>query len=202
MSLWSRFLLTKWLWWAKQVSFCCFPLKYWIFPCLGLRRLIIKSNAAAVGQPVYNLTISGYFITYSYDNIGQEITWCWFSLELKGLLAIFVGWYSGVVEIDNGSSAILLSWVSDTSKSTFPVSLDNREISVNFEQVGSSFLLDENGESRSCSGSDGISCSCSFSYCRLLLSNGGSFLNIFFPSGGSFLEVGAFLLATTWASSS
>ena len=63
------------------------------------------------------------------------------------LLAIVVGLCSGVVEIDNGSSAILLSWVSDISKSTFPISLDNRETSVNFEQVGSSTLFDENGES-------------------------------------------------------
>ena len=33
------------------------------------------------------------------------------------------------------------------SKSTFPISLDNREISPNVEQLGSSILLDENGES-------------------------------------------------------
>ena len=33
------------------------------------------------------------------------------------------------------------------SKSTFPISLDNREISPNVEQFGSSILLDENGES-------------------------------------------------------
>ena len=33
------------------------------------------------------------------------------------------------------------------SKLTFPISLDNREISPNVEQFGSSILLDENGES-------------------------------------------------------
>ena len=59
-------------------------------------------------------------------------------MELEGLLAI-------AVEIDDGSSAIVLSWVSDISKSTFPVSLDNRETPVNLEQVGCSTLLDENG---------------------------------------------------------
>ena len=63
------------------------------------------------------------------------------SLELEGLLVVVVvGSCTGVVEIDNGSSAILLSWVSDISKSTFPISLDNRETSANVEQVGSSNL--------------------------------------------------------------
>lgn len=33
------------------------------------------------------------------------------------------------------------------SKLTFPISLDNREISPNVEQFGCSILLDENGES-------------------------------------------------------
>ena len=33
------------------------------------------------------------------------------------------------------------------SKLTFPISLDNREISPNVEQFGSSILFDENGES-------------------------------------------------------
>ena len=51
-----------------------FPLKYWIFPCLGLRRLTIKSKTAAIGQPVYDLTIFGYFFTYFHDNLGQETT--------------------------------------------------------------------------------------------------------------------------------
>ena len=124
-------------------------------------------------------------------------------MELGELLAIVVGsWCSGVVETDNGSSAILLSWVSDSSKSTFPVSLNNIETSVNVEQVGSSSLLDENGESRKCSRSDGISCSCFFSGCDFLVSNAGSFLNIFYLAGGSFLEVRAFLLTPTLASSS
>ena len=82
------------------------------------------------------------------------------------------------------------------------ISLDNRETSANVEQVGSSTLLDENGESGRCSGSDGISCNCSFSGCDFLVSNAGSFLNIFFLAGGSFLEVGAFLLTPTLASSS
>ena len=59
--------------WYLFVVSISFPLKYWIFPCLGLRRLIIKSNAAAVGKPVYNLTIFGYFFTYFYDNLGQDI---------------------------------------------------------------------------------------------------------------------------------
>ena len=60
--------------WYLAVVSISFPLKYWIVPCLGLRRLTIKSNAAAVGQPVYNLTIFGYFLTYFHDNLGQEIT--------------------------------------------------------------------------------------------------------------------------------
>ena len=46
-----------------------------------------------------------------------------------------------------GSFAILLSWVSDISTSTLPISLDNRETSPNVEQVGSSTLLHENRES-------------------------------------------------------
>ena len=158
------------------------------------------SNAAAVGQPVYNLTIFGYFFTYFHDDLGQEITWC--SLELEGLLAIDVGSWSSVVEIDNGFSAILLFWVSDSSKSTFPVSLDNRETTANVEQVVSSTLLDENGESGRCSRSDGVCCSCSFSGCDFLVSNAGSFLNIFFLAGGYFLEDEAFLLTRTLASSS
>ena len=95
-----------------------------------------------------------------HDNLGQEITWCWWSLE--GLLVV-VGSCSGVVEIDNGSSTNFLSWVSDISNSTFPILLDNRETSENVEQVGSSTLLDENSERGWCSGFDGISCTCSFS---------------------------------------
>ena len=74
--------------WYLVVSIS-FPLKYWIFPFLGLRRLIIKSNAAAVGQPVYNLIIFGYFFTYFHDNLGQEITcnihWSW-----RGYLLFFL----------------------------------------------------------------------------------------------------------------
>ena len=61
----------NWYFFVVSISF---SLKYWVFPCLGLRRLIIKSNSSAVGQPVYNLTIFGYFFTYFYDNLGQEIT--------------------------------------------------------------------------------------------------------------------------------
>ena len=101
-------------------------------------------------------------------------------MDLEGLLAIAVGLCSGVVEIDSGSAAIFLSWVSDISKSTFLVSLDNRETSANFDQVGSSTLVDENGESGTCSGSYGISYSCFFSGCDFLVSNAGSFLNISF----------------------
>ena len=67
-------------------------------------------------------------------------------MELEELLVIVVGSCSGVVEIDNSSSANLLSWVSDISKSPFPILLDNRETSANVEQVGSSTRLDENGE--------------------------------------------------------
>ena len=39
-------------------------------------------------------------------------------MELEGLLVIVGGSCSGVVEIDNDSSAKLLYWVSDISKST------------------------------------------------------------------------------------
>lgn len=53
-----------------------------------------------------------------------------------------------VAEIDNGSPAILLSSVFDVSKSTFPISLDERQTSPNFKQVRSSTLLDENGQRR------------------------------------------------------
>ena len=158
------------------------------------------SNVTEVGQPVYNLRIFGYFFIYFHDNLREEVTWC--SLDLEGLLAIDVGsWSSGVVEIDNGFSAILLFRVSDTSKSTFPVSLDNRETSANVEKVGFSTLLDQNREGGRCSGCDGISCSCSFSGCNFLVSIAGSFFNIFFLAGGSFLEVGSFLLTLTLASS-
>ena len=41
-----------------------------------LKTIDNKSNVAAVGQPVYNLTISGYFFRYFHDNLGQEITSC------------------------------------------------------------------------------------------------------------------------------
>lgn len=62
-------------------------------------------------------------------------------------LVIVVGSYSGVVEFDNVSSAILLSCVSDISNLTFSISLENRKTSTNVEQVGSLTLLDEIGES-------------------------------------------------------
>ena len=110
-----------------------------------LKMMIVKAKAAAVGLPVYKLTIFGYFLTYFLDNLGQEITWCWCLLKLEGLLV--AGSCNGVVEIDNGSSANFSDWVSDILKSTFPISLDNRETSANVEKVGSSTLLDENGES-------------------------------------------------------
>ena len=116
-----------------------------------LKMMIVKAKAAAVGLPVYKLTIFGYFLTYFLDNLGQEITWCWCSLKLEGLLV--AGSCNGVVEIDNGSSANFSDWVSDILKSTFPISLDNRETSANVEKVGSSTLLDENGESVWCNGS-------------------------------------------------
>ena len=63
--------------WYLFVVSISFPLKHWIFQCLGLRWLIIKSKVAAIGQPVYNLTIFGYFFPHFHDNLGQEITWCW-----------------------------------------------------------------------------------------------------------------------------
>ena len=66
-------------------------------------------------------------------------------MKLEGLLV--AGSCNGVVEIDNGSSANFSDWVSDILKSIFPISLDNRETSANVEKVGSSTLLDENGES-------------------------------------------------------
>ena len=116
-----------------------------------LKMMIVKAKAAAVGLPVYKLTIFGYFLTYFLDNLGQEITWCWCSLKLEGLLV--AGSCNGVVEIDNGSSANFSDWVSDILKSTFPISLDNRETSANVEKVGSSTLLDEKGESGWCNGS-------------------------------------------------
>ena len=116
-----------------------------------LKMMIVKAKAAAVGLPVYKLTIFGYFLTYFLDNLGQEITWCWCSLKLEGLLV--AGSCNGVVEIDNGSSANFSDWVSDILKSIFPISLDNRETSANVEKVGSSTLLDENGESGWCNGS-------------------------------------------------
>ena len=116
-----------------------------------LKMMIVKAKAAAVGLPVYKLTIFGYFLTYFLDNLGQEITWCWCLLKLEGLLV--AGSCNGVVEIDNGSSANFSDWVSDILKSTFPISLDNRETSANVEKVGSSTLLDENGESGWCNGS-------------------------------------------------
>ena len=56
--------------------------------------------------------------TYSHDKLGREVTWCWCSLELEGLFVIVGGSCSGVAEIDNDSSANLLYWVSDISKST------------------------------------------------------------------------------------
>ena len=89
--------------WYLLVVSILFPLKYWIWPCLGLRRLIIKSKAAAVGQSVYNLTLIVNFFTYFNDHLGQDIPWCWCSLEMQVLLVIDVGSCSGVVEIDNGS---------------------------------------------------------------------------------------------------
>ena len=55
-----------------------------------------------------------YIFTYFHENLEQENTWFWYSLELEGLLVV-VGSYSGLVEIDNGSSANFFSWVSDIS---------------------------------------------------------------------------------------
>ena len=46
-----------------------------------------------------------------------------------------------MIETGNGSSAVLISWVSVISKSTFAISLDDRGISGNVEQVGSSTHL-------------------------------------------------------------
>ena len=63
-----------------------------------------------------------------------------------GLLVIADGSFSSVAKIDNGSPAFLLSWVSDMSKVTFPISLDNRETSLNVKQVHSSTLFDKNGQ--------------------------------------------------------
>ena len=87
---------------------------------------------------MYNSTIFAYFFSYFNDNLGQ--------LKLKGLLAIAVGSWSGVAEIDNGPSFILLSWVSDI-KVNISILLDNRETSANVYKVGSSTRLDEYGES-------------------------------------------------------
>ena len=39
-----------------------------------LKMMIVKAKAAAIGLPVYKLTIFGYFLTYFLDNLGQEIT--------------------------------------------------------------------------------------------------------------------------------
>ena len=148
--------------WYLFAVFISFSLKKILHLSMFMLKPIDNTKAAAVGQPLYYLKIFGHFFTYFHNNLGQEITWCWCSLELEGLLVV-IGSCNGVAEIDNGCSANLLSWVSDISKSTFPISLDNRETSANVEQAGSSTLLDENGESRWCSGSDGIFCSCSFS---------------------------------------
>ena len=109
-------------------------------------------------------------------------------MKLKGLLAIAVGSWSGVAEIDNGSSFILLSWVSDI-KVNISVLLDNRETSANVYKVGSSTRLDEYGESGWGSGSAGISCYCSFSGCDFLFSDASFFPNKFFSGCGSFLKV-------------
>ena len=115
-------------------------------------------------------------------------------MELEELLFINIGSCSGVVEIDNDFSAILLSWVSDMSKSTFPISLDERETLATVKNIGSLTFRDKNGESRSCSRSAGISCRWFFSGCEFLVQSAGFFLNIFFLAVGSFLAVGAFLL--------
>ena len=61
--------------WYLFVVSILFPLKYWIWPCLSFRRLIIKSKAAAVGQSVYNLTLIVNFFTYFNDHLGQDIPW-------------------------------------------------------------------------------------------------------------------------------
>ena len=61
----------------------------------------------------------------------------------RGVLVIVASSCSGVVEIDNGSSANLLSRVSNISKSTFRTSPNNRKKSTNVEQVGSCTQLDE-----------------------------------------------------------
>ena len=107
-------------------------------------------------------------------------------MKLEGLLAIAVGSWSGVAEIDNGSSFILLSWVSDI-KVNISILLDNRETSANVYKVGSSTRLDECGESGWGSGSAGISCHCSFSGCDFLFSDASFFPNNFFSGCGSFL---------------
>ena len=101
--------------------------------------------------------------TFSFE------TW-WRSLELEGLQAIGVSSFGGAVQIKNGFSSILLSWFSDMSKSTFLVSLDNRETSSNVKHVSSSTLHDQDRESGWCPGSFGIFCSCSLSLFLIFLS--------------------------------
>ena len=60
---------------------------------------------------------------------------------------IVVSSCSDVVEIDNGSSSILLSWISEMSTWTFPISPDNGQTSENVEQNGSFTQLHQNEES-------------------------------------------------------
>ena len=60
---------------------------------------------------------------------------------------IVVSSCSDVAETDNGSSAILLSWISEMSTWTFPISPDNKQTSGNVEQNGSFTQLHQNEES-------------------------------------------------------
>ena len=78
------------------------------------RAEILNQNAKS--SKVKGCCSWSYVFTYFHENVEQENTWSWYSLELEGLRVI-VGSYSGRAEIDNGSSANLFSWVSDKSKS-------------------------------------------------------------------------------------
>ena len=60
---------------------------------------------------------------------------------------IVVSSCSDVAETDNGSSAILLSWISEMSTWTFPISPDKGQTSGNVEQNGSFTQLHQNEES-------------------------------------------------------
>ena len=110
-------------------------------------------------------------------------------MDLEGLFVV-VGSYSGVVEIGNGSPTMLRSWVSRMTKSTYAISLDNKETSAKLNKLILPLCLMEMGK---------VEDAVDLRVClAVFLSLVVIFWSLIFSlASSSFLEVGAFLLTPT-----